>query len=407
MASEYRFFLYCQHLTGTGHFVRTLEIAKALAQFHEVYLIDGGRPVLREALPPKIKLVSLPRIYRNAQGLAPFDSADPLPVVMRSRLQILRAALQQFRPHVVMFEHFPFRRSELHAEIVPLILQARASNPRVKIVGSYRDVLGSSASDPQTAQHRRKVQQVLREQFDHLLVHADPRVIQADDQAALANKAQVPLEYTGYVSQCPSAGRSNANTTRARRRHGDVIVSAGGTGSISLLSCVMESWNSLAAHPAIANRKLLVFLPLSVSNNDAALLQRHAANRSIRLLPFSLDFLQYMHSADLSISNAGYNTCTNVLQACTRSILIPNSQMSDQRLRAQRFAEHGLAATIDPADLTPQRLAHVIVQQLQAPLIQHDFNLRGAEYTRQILEGLCAADAASPAAQRTAAIRVA
>jgi predicted glycosyltransferase len=99
-----------------------------------------------------------------------------------------------------------------------------------------------------------------------------------------------------------------------------------------------------------------------------------------------------MQSADLSISHAGYNTCTNVLETRTRSILVPNLQMSDQRGRARRFAERGLAATIDPAELTPQRLARAILDQLEAPKPQHDINLDGARITSQILERLCAGD---------------
>ena len=78
MSRRRRFLLYAQHLSGVGHFVRTFEIARGLsaksrsrlpggtafaealdpgcqvepadvpaAGRHEVYLVDGGRPVPR------------------------------------------------------------------------------------------------------------------------------------------------------------------------------------------------------------------------------------------------------------------------------------------------------------------------------------------------------------------------
>jgi len=50
MRSGNRVLLYTQHLSGTGHFVRIFEIARALAERYEVYLIDGGRLIPRH--PP-------------------------------------------------------------------------------------------------------------------------------------------------------------------------------------------------------------------------------------------------------------------------------------------------------------------------------------------------------------------
>ncbi|HTQ39239.1 MAG TPA: glycosyltransferase [Pirellulales bacterium] len=396
MARGFRFFLYSQHLAGIGHFVRTSEIAKSLARRHEVYLVDGGRPVPHEITSAKVTVLSLPRICRGERGIAAFDSDVSVPVVMEKRLQILKAAIELFRPHVITIEHFPFRRWELFSEIVPLIVHARIIDKRVKIVGSFRDIPGSSRFDPETKQHESEVLQVLDEYFDKLLVHSDPRVMRLEEQIAVAGKFNIPLEYTGYVSQRGDAQQRNRNKRRVDQRRGTVIVSAGGTGNMALLNCAIDCWKLLVSRKAVGDRMLQVFLPLSSHAQDVAALQRRVAdNTSIRLLPYSSDFLNCMRTADLSISHAGYNTCTNVLETRCRSILVPNLQMSDQGQRARRFAKRGLATTIDPADLTAERLATTVVEQLQKPTLQHDINLDGARITSDILEQICAEEPAA------------
>ena len=95
-----RFFLYCQHLAGTGHFVRTHEIALALAERHEVFLVDGGRPIPRLSSADRLTLVPLPRIYRGEQSIAPLESARRLDDVMHQRRQDLLQAIERIGPDV-------------------------------------------------------------------------------------------------------------------------------------------------------------------------------------------------------------------------------------------------------------------------------------------------------------------
>lgn len=397
MSQGKRFFLYSQHMAGTGHFVRTCEIAKALGRRNEMCIVDGGRPVPRELTTARIQVVSLPRIRRDEQGIVPFDSNEPIADVMQQRLRILLAAVEHFRPHAMLIEHFPLRRWELHAEIVALIEHARAVNQAVKIVCSLRDIPGSSRFDPPTEEHGGKVLEVLHTYFDQLLVHADPHLIRLEEQTRLVDRIDLPIEYTGYVSQPLSDRECETAISRGERQGGAVIVSAGGTGDLELLTCAIDAWKRLAARQATGGRRLLVFLPLSVGADELIALQRRSGSNSIRLMPYTTDFLGWMQTADLSISHAGYNTCTNVLQTRTRSILVPNFQMSDQPLRARRFAERGLAMAFESAELTPDRLADAIVDQLQVAAPEHDIDLDGANATRRILDRMLAGEYGSAA----------
>jgi predicted glycosyltransferase len=387
-----RCFLYSQHMAGTGHFVRTCEIAKALGRRHEIRLIDGGRPVPREFSRANIQVVSLPRIRRDGQGIVPLDSDEPIAGVMQRRLRILLASIEQFQPQAVVIEHFPLRRWELHAEIIALIERAREVNPAVKIVSSFRDILGLSRCDPPTEEHGCKLLEVLHEYFDQLLVHADPRLIRLDEQTRFANRIEIPIEYTGYVSQ--RLGKGHTDAAHTQREDGMVIASAGGTGDTFLLEVAIDAWTRATVRRAMGKSTLLVFLPLSIKPHDVALLRRRAGDHSIRLMPYTTDFLDWMQLSDLSISHSGYNTCTNILETRTRSILVPNLEMSDQRLRARRLAERGLACSIEPAELTPDRLADAMIDRIQEPAPEHDIDLDGASATCRILNRILAEEPA-------------
>jgi predicted glycosyltransferase len=110
------------------------------------------------------------------------------------------------------------------------------------------------------------------------------------------------------------------------------------------------------------------------------------ADVPVRVEPFSPNFLSRMAAADLSISQAGYNACTNVLETRVRSILVPNPATLDQVTRADRLAERGLARVLEAGSLDPERLAAAIVDALAAPAPVHQVDLDGARNTRRRLE---------------------
>jgi predicted glycosyltransferase len=134
-----RILVYAQHLSGVGHYVRTFEIARALASQHEVHWVEGGRPV-PHAPCPQLRLVELPRICRGPDGriggLDPSQDADAL---MHLRAARLLEAIEAIRPRVFLIEYFPFSKWELSDELLPAIAAVRANGGRVFC--SLRDVV--------------------------------------------------------------------------------------------------------------------------------------------------------------------------------------------------------------------------------------------------------------------------
>jgi predicted glycosyltransferase len=265
-----------------------------------------------------------------------------------------------------------------------LIAAARAARPDARIVCSLRDVARQTQVDERfdpAPSHRRQIVEGLGA-FDALFVHVDPAFTRIEEHLPWASELTTPIAYTGFVSEKRVAGAARAPGTRRA-----VVASAGGSDTgTEFLSAVIAAWGILERAGRIGDRALVAFCPLRSSDADISALRRLALDSSVRVEPFSCDFLPWLAEADLSISRAGYNTCANLLETRRRALLIPDPAMSDQPFRARRFDERGLAEVLD--DPGPERCAEAILRALARPEPDHDFALDGAERTRALVEAL-------------------
>lgn len=398
---------HVQSLTGVGHFVRGLEIARALGARHEVSLVDGGWPVPRASAPDGVTFVEIPRVYRVDGQLVALDGSPNLPEVLRERAARLVALARALRPDVVVIEHFPFSKWEIEGEFRALIDAARAAHAGVKVVCSVRDVTRKTRFDDGPAgapPYSERVRAALAA-FDAVLVHSDPRFLRIEEQGAWAGELPARLGYTGFVSRKLSPGAANRRAledTFGSRR--PVLASAGGSRrGLDLLRMVMTAWQHVAGSPALLGRRLVVFAPARAGEPDVEALRRLADGTSIRVERFDPDFLEWLAVAELSVSRAGYNTCANLLEVGRRAVLIPDLSMSDQPVRARRFAALGLAEVLE--DPSPEACAEGILRALARPEPRHDLALDGAERTRRLIEALCEGGA-SPWSGLPAAVAV-
>ncbi|HET8726906.1 MAG TPA: glycosyltransferase, partial [Alphaproteobacteria bacterium] len=81
------------------------------------------------------------------------------------------------------------------------------------------------------------------------------------------------------------------------------------------------------------------------------------------------DFPALLRRCRLSVSQAGYNTALDVLNAGCRAVLVPFAAdgETEQATRAAILAARGLATVVDEATLTPGSLAAGIAAALEAP----------------------------------------
>ena len=87
-----------------------------------------------------------------------------------------------------------------------------------------------------------------------------------------------------------------------------------------------------------------------------------AKDSRVRLRPFSLDFLQELADADLSISMAGYNTCMDILSTGVRALVHPFPQNREQAMRAGKLAGLGRLRILPSLDAST--LSRCIAEEL-------------------------------------------
>jgi predicted glycosyltransferase len=380
LSARRRVLVYGQHLSGVGHHVRIREIARALARDHRVAFVQGGPPVPRPDDGGELEPVELPRIRRGRSGLEPLDPGQDLAAVLCERAARLRRAASELAPDVLIVEHYPFSKWELEPEITAMIAAARAANPKLEVICSTRDVVRRTRHETGGGEeYRRRVVCCLNRDFDRLFVHGDPGFTRLEEHFDGAGELAIPLHYTGFVSE-------KAQPVDDADGSGWVVVSSGGgAGSAGLIAAVIDAWQRLVARGAHGGRRLRVFTGLFLGEHEVEALRRRAAGTSSVVAPFGPDFLRWLARADLSISRAGYNTCTNLLETRTRALLLPDPRMSDQHYRARRFAELGLAESIAGGTPAPDELAAAIGRALGRARPRHAFDLEGALRTRELL----------------------
>ena len=81
------------------------------------------------------------------------------------------------------------------------------------------------------------------------------------------------------------------------------------------------------------------------------------------------DFPELLARCTLSISQAGYNTLMDILQARCRAVVVPFAagNETEQTDRARLFEARGLLHIADEAGLTAETLAIAIARALEAP----------------------------------------
>jgi predicted glycosyltransferase len=235
-------------------------------------------------------------------------------------------------------------------------------------VSSIRDILQEKAKPARSEETLRIVQ----DYFDLVLVHGDPAFSRIEETFPLASRFAEKIAYTGLVARAQPA---------AAGEHFDIIVSAGGGAAGARL--VVESMNAARLLP-----ETLRWCVITGPNLPADKSRISNLPSNLEVFAFRQDFPSLLASAGLSISQAGYNTVCDILQANCRSVLVPFAEggETEQTTRANRLVKLGLAQVLPEHSLSPTSLADAITLALQAkrPMAKI-LDLRGAEHTAKIL----------------------
>ena len=94
-----RILIYCQHVLGMGHLIRSMAIARALKNCTVVF-INGGKSLSGLEVPPWVSVVNLPPISSDSefQGLNIHSDNSTLEQIQPARKKVLFECFDHFHP---------------------------------------------------------------------------------------------------------------------------------------------------------------------------------------------------------------------------------------------------------------------------------------------------------------------
>ena len=345
-----RFFLWVQHLLGTGHLRRALLLGEALVACGARVLVASGGPLAGFPVPAGVELLELPPIVARDAAFSTLVTPAGDPVDDRYwafRRERLLAAFRAFDPDVLVLEHWPFGRSAFTPEVSVLLDAAR--NRGARVAASVRDILVSKA-DP--SKYRRMVEHAAG--LDRILVHGDPALLPFAASFPLAHELGERLVHTGYLAPPAPA---------AAERGREVLVSAGG-GAVGERLCrvALEAARTNTDRPwrivTGGGLRAAAFANLRERAPAHVLVERHRP-----------DLAALVARAAVSVSQAGYNTVVEALAGGTPMVLVPFAAGAEdeQTRRALALAARGRARLVPEAELSASRLARAVEAALTEP----------------------------------------
>lgn len=371
-----RILIYVQHLLGIGHYKRAAVIARAAAaKGLEVTLMSGGRARPGVDLGTA-NLMQLPPVHAKEDDFTTLLTEDGSVVDDSWRARRAAVVLEEFqriRPDVLVIELFPFGRRQMRFELLPLLRAAREADHCPIVVSSIRDILVGQ-DRPGRAD---KVCHHLETLFDHVLVHGDPNLVTLNETFPQVGRIEKMLTYTGYVAD-QTADVHSEHTAQ------EVLVSAGGGATGQRVHEV-----ALACRPLTNLRDRTWRILVGARGNIQSISsQAGKTGADVIVEPVRLDFPALLKSCALSISQAGYNTIVETLQANAPSVIVPfaTGKESEQTLRAKLLAERGLIKVVPEAGLSPETLAEAVNSVFRTSRGDSTINLSGAEVTADLLD---------------------
>jgi predicted glycosyltransferase len=334
----------CCHLSGTGHLVRTVALARATAAAGaRVLVIGGGRP-LDHIDQKDIGFLQLPPVQvpdfdfstlRTPEGLTADDA------YLAARRTALEQALAEFQPDALVTELFPLGRRILAAEFEAAIAATRTAIPAAKIIASVRDI----PEPPKKPGRLEQASERLRRHYNALLVHGDAAFLPLSTTWALPADLTPMIHHTGYVAGDPPP---RCDTP------GDTILIAVGGGVLG------RRLLELAAQAAALSPRPWHLLTGGADAADRARdLTARYGRANLTVEPARPDYKALLANAACSVSLAGYNTVLDLAGTTTPAIIVPFDEHDEreQVIRAERLAGCDGFTVLRVGELTPDKLA--------------------------------------------------
>jgi predicted glycosyltransferase len=367
-----RIALYSHDGMGLGHLRRNALIACGLTGAPvraSTLLIAGARELARLTLPPSVGCLTLPAVRKVDNGhYEPRHLAGDTSRLVNLRLRVIRAALDAYRPDLLIVDKVP---EGVHGELLPTLELMRKRGTR--LVLGLRDIL----DDPEQVRQEwegRGSEAVIEEFFDAVWVYGDPAVYDLVREYRLTPPVARRTHYTGYLDPRRHAGDPSAHHWLGDGAGGvrpDPGRGPDGVPPVRYVICQVgggEDGGRLAEAFAESRlpqgKKGILLQGPYLPELSRHRIQKLCENRSdLRVLDFVPGATGLIRGADRVISMGGYNSVCEILATGRRGLVVPRVEpRQEQRIRAERMSEMGLLEWMHPDDLTPRALAEWMVR---------------------------------------------
>lgn len=369
-------YLLVTHLLGSGHLARMALLARAFrAEGWDVALVSGGRPAphLVEGLDGLEQLPPLASDGVDFRNLLDESGGRAGPELHAERRRQAVAALERLRPDVVITELFPFGRRQLAGEFETVLDAAMRLSPRPVILASVRDILQQPSKPERVAEAEARLTRF----YDGVLVHGAADIAPLSASWPVTPTIEAMLRYTGYVAAAPAGDGGSGERSQddpggeddpgaedgagGEDGAGEVLVAAGG-GPVG--DALFDAACGAARLTPDLRWRLLVGGSGAAREARIARLAALAAGTSTIVEPVRPDYRRMLARCAVSVSQIGYNTAVDLLQAGCPAVLAPFEEggETEQRQRAEAFADRFGMAALPPGDPSPEALARAVEQ---------------------------------------------
>lgn len=384
--ADCRVVMYSHDTIGLGHMRRNSAIAKDL-----VARVPGISVLMLVGCPsgmvfepyPGIDYVKLPSLAKLSRTVWQPSSLRTDPQTTRAmREGIIERVLETMAPDILLVDHEP---AGVWNELVPGLERLKARG-KTRIILGLRDIL----DDPERVASKwaeSGTDAIIGRLYDHVFVYGNREFYPSVEAYGLDQLKPGAVDYCGIVT---AAGQKRA---RAALRSPRKVLVAGGGGrdAYPLIATALD------AHSLIPRRKrpemTVVAGPL-MEKELREQLERKAKAGDVRFLTSTTDFPALLNNTDLFVSMAGYNSVNECLASGRPAIFVPRvGPSSEQRLRAARVSELGLARILFHEELDAGLLAQMIQAPVEHTVPEQAIRFDGAGVAAQLIADQLAAKA--------------
>jgi predicted glycosyltransferase len=349
-ARQFRFLFYSHDGLGLGHVRRNLCVASALSELvprASILVATSAEEAELFGIPPGADLLKLPGLRKVDNGRY---SARRLPMrweeVRSLRAHLLAAAVESFRPDVLLVDKHPFGVGE---ELLPALEAARETGTRAVL--GLRDVLDDPAA-VRAEWDVRGVYERIPDYYDRVLVYGQSDLLDPRRAYAFPDAVAALTRFCGYVvSPSPGSGAWEDGIPPPASGQPLVLATAGGgEDGFALLSTFIEasagrSWQGVAVSGP------------QCPAERAQTLRTLATVAGVAFRRFVPKISLAFPSLDVLVSMGGYGTLVEAVASGVPTICVPRVRpRREQLIRAQAFARFGLLRLVEPERLDAEVL---------------------------------------------------